>query len=201
VIRATELKVSGEDPEEALAKELSKLLLQFAQGRGDKDWQAALGTLRRIAAQDKTIATNWEHFSYLQMQYESLVRQGQYEAEFWPQVKDFLQAFAASTKRIEWGQAAIETIAADGVASAQLSGDEEISELVMGELVPDPIEKDRLAFNLACYYACKEDKENVMRFTRRALELGKAGAQFLDDDDFSPYHEDADFKALLAEHA
>ena len=86
------------------------------------------------------------------------------------------------------------------MAAAQLSGDEEISELVMEELVPDPIEKDRLAFNLACYYACKGDKDNVMRFTRRALELGKACAQFLDDDDFAPFREDAEFKALLAEH-
>jgi hypothetical protein len=54
-----------------------------------------------------------------------------------------------------------------------------------------------LLYNLACFYALKGDKENMLSATTKALSLGKLKSQFLRDSDFKNYLQDEDFLSLF----
>jgi len=56
---------------------------------------------------------------------------------------------------------------------------------------------DILAFNLACFYALKNDKENMLIAVRRARQLGKPKSQFMRDNDFKAHRLDDDFLAVI----
>lgn len=86
---------------------------------------------------------------------------------------------------------------ATSISIAQLSGRDEIAELVLAKLVPETIEHPRLAFNLACLSALRGKKDDLLRFTKRALELGKPTDSFQGDSDFDGFRNDPDFQALF----
>jgi hypothetical protein len=58
------------------------------------------------------------------------------------------------------------------------------------------IQSQTLAFNMACLYAEQGDKETMMPFVRRALELGQTTAQFIDGS-FDAFFQDEDFRAAI----
>jgi hypothetical protein len=58
------------------------------------------------------------------------------------------------------------------------------------------IQSQTLAFNMACLYAEKGNKETMMPFVRRALELGQTTAQFIDGS-FGAFFQDEDFRAAI----
>ena len=78
----------------------------------------------------------------------------------------------------------------DSIVRRGLGGEAVISELTHG----------RVLFNLACWYALARDKDKMLTAMRRALQHGKAPAQFRTDSDFASYQTDADFLRALAPH-
>lgn len=85
-------------------------------------------------------------------------------------------------------------------------------------LVPDDVSFDILAYNLACYYATKSEsditsknknksktnksnasnKDIMLKYIKKSMELGTSGQQFLDDTDFDAYLDDIDFKTAIS---
>jgi hypothetical protein len=63
--------------------------------------------------------------------------------------------------------------------------------------VPANVINPILAFNLACAAAHHKDREALLKYTKRALELNKSPEQFRQDADFVPYLSDKKFIALL----
>ncbi len=49
------------------------------------------------------------------------------------------------------------------------------------------------SYNLSCYYAKKEDKENMLNVIALAVKHGKEADTFLNEKDFAIYHEDSEF--------
>jgi Leucine-rich repeat (LRR) protein len=110
-----------------------------------------------------------------------------------------LRLLARHLHKLQLTGRALERILAQLVAVCMMSGDTEALAALM-PIVPSEVTWDILAFNLACKAARDGCRDDTFRFTRRALELGKSPDQFLSDSDFSAFHDDAEFVALLDEH-
>ncbi len=83
------------------------------------------------------------------------------------------------------------------VAAIEL-GDQELYEKVLREASSQPgIEEPLLAFNLACGGAVFKEKELLLNYTQKAIELGKTRQEFLHDSNFKAYQNDQEFIALL----
>jgi hypothetical protein len=59
--------------------------------------------------------------------------------------------------------------------------------------IPKVITWDILAYNMACYYAHKKDKKNLLKMAKRSIELEKESYQFMEDPDFEEYKTDPEF--------
>ncbi|MGJ4752496.1 WGR domain-containing protein [Leptospira kmetyi] len=68
---------------------------------------------------------------------------------------------------------------------------------LLEDLLPSDIQDARLAFNLACLNSLEKNKENVLRYTKLALHLGKPPGDF-EDNDFDNFRHDSDFLGLFA---
>ncbi|MDH5178392.1 MAG: hypothetical protein OEZ39_17910 [Gammaproteobacteria bacterium] len=66
------------------------------------------------------------------------------------------------------------------------------------QYLPEQVEEQLLAYNLACGFAAFHDRENMLKYIQISLELGKTAEQFIDDADFAAYLQDQDFQSLLA---
>lgn len=64
-------------------------------------------------------------------------------------------------------------------------------------LLPQPFENARLAFNLACCYALNQQKPEMLEMSRLAIKLGKDKAQFLSEGDFESYWNDQEFLVAI----
>ena len=69
--------------------------------------------------------------------------------------------------------------------------------LIAEQFMPEEISDKVLAFNLACLYALKKDKENLIHYTRMAIRLGKNKVDFMKDTDFEAFMNDAEFLDTL----
>ena len=110
-----------------------------------------------------------------------------------------LQALARDLHKLALTGKSLERVLAQLVAVCLVSGDREGVDAIL-PLVPTEITWDILAFNLACKYARENDREPTLRFTQRALELGKSPDQFLADTDFESFVSDREFVAILDAH-
>jgi hypothetical protein len=90
----------------------------------------------------------------------------------------------------------LERVLAQLIAIAMRSSDDG-AVAALQPLVPEQVEWDILAFNLACFHATRGTRADMLRYTRRALELGKSPTQFTSDSDFAASLEDAEFRAIL----
>lgn len=63
--------------------------------------------------------------------------------------------------------------------------------------IPEETEDILLAYNLACAFAVFKDKEFMLKYIKKSLELGKTSQQFMEDGDFAPYRNDQDFLDVL----
>jgi len=72
-----------------------------------------------------------------------------------------------------------------------------MTELLIKKFTIDKIDNEITLFNLACYYAIKEDKENTLNLSRLAVKNGKKAIEFLNEKDFSFYHEDKEFRDAI----
>ncbi len=75
--------------------------------------------------------------------------------------------------------------------------DPEFETRVLDQFFPEKITKSRIPFNLACYYALKQQKKKMLEQMALALKLGHCPSRFRKDDDFDAVRNDLDFKALL----
>jgi|GEM_PF-1908724 len=74
--------------------------------------------------------------------------------------------------------------------------DAELTGIAMEKLMPEKITDSRVAFNLACLYSLRKDKENLLKYMKLALQLGHEPNRFKQEADFKDYHNDPDFLAL-----
>ncbi|MBE8399900.1 TPR end-of-group domain-containing protein [Leptospira borgpetersenii] len=70
---------------------------------------------------------------------------------------------------------------------------------LLEDLLPADIQDARLAFNLACLNSLEKNKENVLRYTKLALSLGKPKKDF-EDSDFDNFKDDPEFHSLVVLH-
>ncbi|EKP12853.1 WGR domain-containing protein [Leptospira borgpetersenii] len=70
---------------------------------------------------------------------------------------------------------------------------------LLEDLLPSDIQDARLAFNLACLNSLEKNKENVLRYTKLALSLGKPKKDF-EDSDFDNFKDDPEFHSLVVLH-
>ncbi|MCG6194593.1 WGR domain-containing protein [Leptospira sp. FAT2] len=70
---------------------------------------------------------------------------------------------------------------------------------LLEDLLPSDIQDARLAFNLACLNSLEKKKDNLLRYTKLALSLGKPKKDF-QDSDFDNFRDDAEFHSLVALH-
>jgi len=90
------------------------------------------------------------------------------------------------------------------VASIYLN-DTDSQQLLFDTLLGDSFNMDQsengtLVFNLACFYALKQDKKNMLATIKKAMELGKPKNQFLGDKDFKVYYQDDDFLRVINQY-
>ncbi|WP_075343470.1 leucine-rich repeat domain-containing protein [Tenacibaculum agarivorans] len=93
-------------------------------------------------------------------------------------------------------------VASNAIVLAILAKDKEVETLVFEKLLPkdfktNDISNEVLAFNLSCYYAKNEKKEEMLGMIRQSLNLGKQPSQFKTDSDFEPYWGDQEFIEVL----
>ena len=93
-------------------------------------------------------------------------------------------------------------VASNGIVLGIVTKNDEISDKVFEKILgPDFLiqftDNNILLFNLACYYATHNEKDNLLQATRQALYYGKEAEQFLSDGDFKPYLQDKDFTDLF----
>jgi hypothetical protein len=89
-----------------------------------------------------------------------------------------------------------ESLLSDAIVLSILAKDDSIFKTAE-ESIPNMISDGTLAFNLACLYAVKRQKNNMLQFILISLGLGKDKGQFLNDSDFDFYKGDADFIGLF----
>lgn len=110
---------------------------------------------------------------------------------------------AALCEKLEWlgfTQDFVSDAEADviGFAVALSAGQEQLESRVLEKLVPHWI-RGTLAYNLACLYDAKgvDARERMLYFTKLAIATGKDRENFMQDADFSAYHQDGDFLDCL----
>lgn len=93
-------------------------------------------------------------------------------------------------------------LASQGIFIGGQERDMEFSELVVSIFTKREFnisaETNRsFLFNLACYYAIKGNKPEMLKVIKRALELGKDPNEFLNDSDFGGFLQDRDFLDMV----
>lgn len=91
-----------------------------------------------------------------------------------------------------------EAMASMALMCAVANGDEELARVVVG-WVPSNINLPNLAFNLACYHACRGGGAPLYDAVRHARRLGKSREQFLADTDFAGVRDDPAFHRALTQ--
>ena len=96
----------------------------------------------------------------------------------------------------------ISVIASQGIILYGAQKDPALPNIIFGKLLGKGFDikthKNRtLVYNLACFYALTNDKENMLVAVGQARVRGIPAAQFMKDKDFSSYLQDADFLRVV----
>lgn len=94
-------------------------------------------------------------------------------------------------------------LASTALVVAVANDDETLAQIVFDKLLGKDfsLESERhpiLVYNIACFYAVKKQKPDMIRAIQRAVALGQKSSQFLSDSDFEFYWNDADFRNAIA---
>jgi|GEM_PF-6206646 len=92
-------------------------------------------------------------------------------------------------------------VIANALVLAILTKDNDIEKYIM-KLLPENFDdtdiiNPLLAFNLACFYAVKKEKEKMCLYVNLAIDLGKKKEEFINDSDFKEYLDDKEFQNAL----
>lgn len=112
---------------------------------------------------------------------------------------DIQKLFGPSTKKIDPMDGLnmkLTTIPEALIIGAINSRNSELLDLSL-KLLPLKLTYPKLAFNIACVFAKKKDKENMLDYVNQALKLNKTKKEFLADEDFKSYLSDPDFKKII----
>jgi len=82
------------------------------------------------------------------------------------------------------------------VAAATLNRDKAFFDELLGQVL-EPTDNKNLAYHLAAAASAFAEKEELLKWVKRAVELGRSKEDFLEDDDFEPFKNDSDFIAAL----
>lgn len=96
----------------------------------------------------------------------------------------------------------ISVVASQGIILYGVQKDPELPNIIFGKLLGKDFDikthKNRtLVYNLACYYALTNNKQDLLIAAEQARLRGTPAAQFMKDKDFSQYLQDADFLHAL----
>ncbi|MDI7205754.1 hypothetical protein QMN03_04440 [Leptospira santarosai] len=67
------------------------------------------------------------------------------------------------------------------------------------KLTPETITENLLAYNIACLHSLRENKQEMLKYIKLAINLGKDKSNFRKDQDFKKYWKDPDFLKLVKE--
>jgi len=67
----------------------------------------------------------------------------------------------------------------------------------LNQYIPATTKDESLTYYLASAFSKFSEKESMLKYIRRSLELGRTKAQFLEDKDFTQYKDDTDFLKAL----
>ena len=118
----------------------------------------------------------------------SLVEHGQFES---------VSALFAVFDKLEGSKRSRQRLLRDFLAAACLAGDFTRADQVVAA-IPGEVIVDGLAFNLACRGARTGNRDEVLNWARRAVELGKEQRAFLEEPDFEPFKGSPEFLAAIA---
>jgi len=76
-------------------------------------------------------------------------------------------------------------------------GEKVLEEVLVKDFDMDNCRYSPLLYNLACYFAAKGDRDNLIMAAKRASMFGKKAKQFIADSDFAPYLNDEEFMSIL----
>ncbi|EKS08972.1 hypothetical protein LEP1GSC071_2463 [Leptospira santarosai str. JET] len=67
------------------------------------------------------------------------------------------------------------------------------------KLTPETITENLLAYNIACLHSLRGNKQEMLKYIKLAINLGKDKSNFRKDQDFKKYWKDPDFLKLVKE--
>ena len=96
----------------------------------------------------------------------------------------------------------ISVVASQGFILYGVQKDPALPKIIFGKLLEKDFDikthkNQTLVYNLACYYALTNNKEDLLAAAEQARLRGTPKAQFMQDKDFSNYWQDADFLRVL----
>lgn len=169
--------------------EINSLLDKFFQHdsyRSDTDINWTLENIKTILEKVTT------HVEYKELQYNTYLLVSSEEYQKTKQIFDVLHP---KTKNINNEHVLFYNI----IASVKLN-DKLYFDILYKEVQKlKEIKQVLLAYNLACAFGYFEQKEEMMVYIRKSLQLGKSKQQFLDDSDFEKYWNDTDFLTVIEE--
>lgn len=177
----------GLDPGLALERDQERRLNEFLKGLENAETAHAFAAL--LAQRERPFDLDEGGRIDLMIQgLSSLVRNGKYEPAF---------ALFAAFDKLGGSRRSQQRLLRDFLAAACLVGDYALAERMVAAISGDVI-VDGLAFNLACWGARTGSRERVLAWVRRAVELGKKERAFLEEPDFAPFKDSAEFLAAIA---
>lgn len=75
--------------------------------------------------------------------------------------------------------------------------DDDLGSKLFETILEKKLHNRRLSFNLACYYALKKDKKQLLHYAQQASEQGTKAEDFLGDPDFTEFKHDKEFIAAI----
>ncbi len=94
------------------------------------------------------------------------------------------------------GKLSLQRILAQAIALSMLKKDTALEKLCL-EHLPAEVTWDILSYNLACLFATKGNKPDLLKYAKLSIELGKPSKQFMNDSDFDAFKKDPDFLAAI----
>lgn len=113
-------------------------------------------------------------------------------SEYWEQVK----RVSTSMFKILPVKTIVNALYIPVVAAVKLKDEAFLKSLI--PYIPEEIEEVLLTYNLACAFAVFNEKEYMLKYIKKSLELGKTSEQFMEDNDYALYWNDQDFLDVLA---
>jgi hypothetical protein len=196
---------AANDAGEAVRESLRRALVKYSEQTYEEVKAAELRALFAYAMGD------WQHYDERPAMFARALKEldaldGPLQTEFFdenPFVNHFIGmvndkrydeavAIFKHLDKLLMGPRSLKRVLAQGIGLATVRKDAELEKICL-ERLPEDIDHDILAYNLACLYAVKGEREKVLQYARIAINAGKTANQFMQDSDFDHYKKDPEF--------